>query len=113
MLCSLKSPKCCPFSGDRLLKHSLIGQRQQANEQRASQRRRDMVMELTIIPLGSGRSLSGAIADLVKIIEGSRLDYRMTAFGTLMASPAKNFLTNCWLMTATFRLLATPAAVNR
>jgi uncharacterized protein YqgV (UPF0045/DUF77 family) len=40
-------------------------------------------MELTIIPLGSGRSLSGAIADLVKIIEGSRLDYRMTAFGTL------------------------------
>jgi len=43
-----------------------------------------MVMELTIIPLGSGRSLSGAIADLVKIIEGSRLDYRMTAFGTWM-----------------------------
>jgi len=43
-----------------------------------------MVMELTIIPLGSGRSLSGAIADLLKIIEGSGLDYRMTAFGTLM-----------------------------
>jgi uncharacterized protein (TIGR00106 family) len=43
-----------------------------------------MVMELTIIPLGSGRSLSGAIADLVKIIEGSGLDYRMTAFGTLI-----------------------------
>jgi uncharacterized protein (TIGR00106 family) len=43
-----------------------------------------MVMELTIIPLGSGRSFSGAIADLVKIIEGSGLDYRMTAFGTLI-----------------------------
>ncbi len=43
-----------------------------------------MVMELTIIPLASGRSLSGAIADLVKIIEGSGLDYRMTAFGTLI-----------------------------
>lgn len=41
-------------------------------------------MELTIIPLGSGRSPSGAIAELVKIIEGSGLDYRMTIFGTLM-----------------------------
>ncbi len=43
-----------------------------------------MVMELTIIPLGSGRSLSGAIAGLVEIIEDSGLDYRMTAFGTLI-----------------------------
>lgn len=43
-----------------------------------------MVMELTTIPLGSGRSLSGSIADLVKIIEGSGLDYRLTAFGTLI-----------------------------
>ena len=42
-----------------------------------------MVVELTIIPLGCGRSLSGAIADLEKIIEGTDLDYRMTAFGTL------------------------------
>jgi uncharacterized protein (TIGR00106 family) len=43
-----------------------------------------MVMELTIIPLGSGRSLSGAIAGLVEIVEDSGLDYRMTAFGTLI-----------------------------
>lgn len=43
-----------------------------------------MVMELTIIPLGRGRSISGDIADLVKTIEGSGLDYRMTAFGTLV-----------------------------
>jgi uncharacterized protein (TIGR00106 family) len=43
-----------------------------------------MVLELTIIPLGRGRSISGDIADLVKIIEGSGLDYRMTAFGTLV-----------------------------
>ncbi len=43
-----------------------------------------MVMELTIIPLGQGRSISGDIATLVKIIEGSGLDYRMTAFGTLV-----------------------------
>ncbi len=43
-----------------------------------------MVMELTIIPLGRGRSISGDIANLVKTIEGSGLDYRMTAFGTLV-----------------------------
>ncbi len=41
-------------------------------------------MELTIVPLGRGRSISGDIASLVKIIEGSGLDYRMTAFGTLV-----------------------------
>ena len=41
-------------------------------------------MELTIIPLGRGRSISGDLAELVRIIEGSSLDYRMTAFGTLV-----------------------------
>ena len=43
-----------------------------------------MVLELTIIPLGRGRSISSDIVDLIKIIEGSGLDYRMTAFGTLI-----------------------------
>lgn len=43
-----------------------------------------MVMELTIIPFGRGHSMSGDIADLVRIIEGSGLDYRMTAFSTLV-----------------------------
>jgi len=43
-----------------------------------------MVMELTIIPLGRGPSISGDIADLVRVIEDSSLDYRMTAFGTLI-----------------------------
>src|SRR5665213_428626 len=51
---------------------------------RTRQRRRSMVMELTIIPLGRGPSISGDIADLVRVIEDSSLDYRMTAFGTLI-----------------------------
>lgn len=46
-----------------------------------------MVLELTIIPLGRGRSISDDIADLVKIIEASGLEYRMTAFGTLIEGP--------------------------
>ena len=43
-----------------------------------------MVLELTIIPRGQGRSISGDIANLARIIEGSGLDYKMTAFGTLI-----------------------------
>ena len=43
-----------------------------------------MVMELTIIPLGRERSISGDLAALVKIIEATGLDYRMSAFGTLV-----------------------------
>lgn len=43
-----------------------------------------MVLELTIIPRGSSSSTSSTIADLVKIIEDSGLDYQMTAFGTLL-----------------------------
>ena len=43
-----------------------------------------MVLELTIIPIGRERSISGDIAALVNIIESSGLDYRMTAFGTLI-----------------------------
>ncbi len=43
-----------------------------------------MVLELTIIPRGRDLSISSDIAGLVKIIEASGLDYRMTAFGTLV-----------------------------
>ena len=43
-----------------------------------------MILELTIIPRGPGPSISSDIAGLVKIIEASGLDYRMTAFGTLV-----------------------------
>lgn len=43
-----------------------------------------MVLELTVIPRGNGRSTSGQIAALVKTIEDSGLEYQMTAFGTLL-----------------------------
>jgi uncharacterized protein (TIGR00106 family) len=41
-------------------------------------------MELSTIPLGRGRSLSADVADVVKIIDGSGLDYRLTAAGTII-----------------------------
>jgi uncharacterized protein (TIGR00106 family) len=43
-----------------------------------------MLLELSVIPLGRGRSISGDIVDLVKIIDGSGLDYRLTAAGTII-----------------------------
>ena len=43
-----------------------------------------MLLELSVITLGRGRSISADIADLVKIIEASHLDYRLTATGTIL-----------------------------
>ena len=36
-----------------------------------------MLVELSVLPLGRGRSISTDIADLVKIIDASGLDYRL------------------------------------
>ncbi len=43
-----------------------------------------MLLELSVIPLGRGRSISADVADLVKIIDASGLDYRLTATGTII-----------------------------
>jgi uncharacterized protein (TIGR00106 family) len=44
----------------------------------------DGFLELSVIPLGRGRSISADVADLVKIIDLSGLDYRLTATGTII-----------------------------
>ena len=46
-----------------------------------------MLLELSVIPLGRGRSISADVADLVKIIDSSGLDYRLTAAGTIIEGP--------------------------
>ena len=43
-----------------------------------------MLLELSVVPLGRGRSISSDVADLVKIIDASGLDYRLTAAGTII-----------------------------
>lgn len=43
-----------------------------------------MLLELSVIPLGRGRSISADVADLVKLIDASGLDYRLTAAGTII-----------------------------
>jgi uncharacterized protein (TIGR00106 family) len=43
-----------------------------------------MLMELTVITLGKGSSMSADLAPLIKMIDASGLDYQVTAFGTLV-----------------------------
>ena len=43
-----------------------------------------MLLELSVIPLGRGRSISADLADLARIIDASGLDYRLTAAGTIL-----------------------------
>ena len=43
-----------------------------------------MLLEMSIVPLGRGRSISSDVADLVKIIDASGLEYRLTAAGTVI-----------------------------
>src|SRR5215469_3300930 len=50
----------------------------------ANRKEADMLLELSVIPLGRGRSISADLADLMKIIDASGLDYRLTAAGTIL-----------------------------
>ena len=43
-----------------------------------------MLMELTVIPLARGRSLSSDIAELIDQIDKSGLPYKVTEFGTVI-----------------------------
>jgi uncharacterized protein (TIGR00106 family) len=43
-----------------------------------------MLLELSVIPLARGRSISADLANLVKIIDASGLDYRLTPTGTVI-----------------------------
>ncbi len=43
-----------------------------------------MLLELSVIPLGRGRSIGQDLAELLRIIDASGLDYRLTAAGTIL-----------------------------
>ncbi len=43
-----------------------------------------MLLELSVISLARGRSVSADVADLMKLIDASGLDYRLTAAGTII-----------------------------
>src|ERR1700730_15298368 len=50
----------------------------------ANRREVSMLLELSVIPLGRGRSISADIVDLVRVIDASGLDYRLSAAGTII-----------------------------
>lgn len=43
-----------------------------------------MVVEFSIVPIGRGVHLSKAIAELIKIIETTGIDYQLTPMGTIL-----------------------------
>lgn len=49
---------------------------------RLMQRRDTMLAELSIIPLGTGTSLSNELAEILKLIDASGLSYQLTPSGT-------------------------------
>lgn len=47
-----------------------------------------MLAQFSIVPLGVGESLSRYVAVIVKEVEKSGLDYRLTAMATIVEGPA-------------------------
>ncbi|RLI88536.1 MAG: thiamine-binding protein [Archaeoglobales archaeon] len=43
-----------------------------------------MIIEISIVPIGVGESLSGYVSQAVKIIEEKGLDYRLNPMGTVI-----------------------------
>ena len=43
-----------------------------------------MIAEFSVVPIGAGESLSEYIADVAGIVDGSGLDYQVTAMGTIV-----------------------------
>jgi uncharacterized protein (TIGR00106 family) len=49
-----------------------------------------MVMaELSIVPIGEGASVSGFVAEILRLIDGSGLEYRLTPMGTIIEGRAE------------------------
>ncbi len=47
-----------------------------------------MVMaELSVVPIGAGESVSGFVAEILKVIDAAGITYRLTAMGTILEGP--------------------------
>lgn len=43
-----------------------------------------MIVEFSIVPVGSGEELAGFVAEMLDIVDRSGLPYRLTAMGTIL-----------------------------
>jgi len=47
-------------------------------------RREEMIAEFSIVPIGKGESVSEFVAECIKIVEASRLEYKINPMGTVV-----------------------------
>jgi len=50
------------------------------------------IMEISIVPIGKGPSLSAYVADCIRVLKASGLPYELTAMGTNIEGPLKDLL---------------------
>ncbi len=43
-----------------------------------------MLVEISVVPVGAGESVSGAVAEVIDIIDSSGVDYILTPMGTVI-----------------------------
>ena len=43
-----------------------------------------MLANFTVVPIGAGESISPTVAKMIKLIDSSGLDYKLTAMGTIV-----------------------------
>ncbi len=43
-----------------------------------------MLVQFSVVPLGTGESISGQVARILDLVDGSGLSYRLTAMGTIV-----------------------------
>jgi uncharacterized protein (TIGR00106 family) len=43
-----------------------------------------MLVQFSIVPLGAGESISGQVAKILDLVDGSGLSYRLTPMGTIV-----------------------------
>jgi uncharacterized protein (TIGR00106 family) len=43
-----------------------------------------MIVEFSIIPIGRGEELAGYVAEILDLVDGSGLPYKLTAMGTIL-----------------------------
>jgi uncharacterized protein (TIGR00106 family) len=52
-----------------------------------------MVVNFEVVPIGTGSSISDVVAEAVKLVAASGLDYRVTAMGTIVEGEWDQVLT--------------------
>jgi uncharacterized protein (TIGR00106 family) len=59
---------------------------------------KQVIAEFSVIPVGSGEDVANYIAEAVKMVDDSGLDYQLTAMGTLVEGDSNEVMKLiCWI----------------